>query len=58
MNLKKYSFMIDKLLFLYLIINVDGIHIDYEKVRATRDWPIFKTIIEMCSAYGLAIFNR
>lgn len=36
-NLQKYSFMIDKLLFLDIIINVDGIHIDEKKVRATRD---------------------
>ena len=35
-NLKKYSFLTDKLLFLGYVVSVDGIHIDKDKVRAVR----------------------
>jgi len=34
MNLKNYSFITDKLLFLGFIVNVYGIHIDEEKFQA------------------------
>jgi len=48
-NLHKYSFMTDKLLFLCYIVNAYGIHVDKEKVLTIRDWPIPKIDSEVCS---------
>ena len=36
-NLKKCSFLIDKLLFLGYVINVDRIHVDEDKVHVVKD---------------------
>ena len=38
-NLKKCSFLTNKLLFLGYVVNVDGIHVDQDKVRAVRERP-------------------
>ena len=35
-NLKKCSFLTDKLLFLEYVVNADGIHVDEDKVCAVR----------------------
>ena len=43
-NLKKCSFLTDKLLFLGYMVSVDGIHVDKEKVCAVREWPTPKTV--------------
>ena len=46
-NLKKCSFLTDKLLFLGYVVNVDGIHVDEDKVHAVREWPTPKTMSDV-----------
>lgn len=55
-NLKKYSFMSCKLLFLGNIIGVERIHVDEEKVRAIKDQPTPQTVTETWSFHGLVTF--
>ena len=46
-NLKKWSFLTDKLLFLGYVVSADGIHVDEDKVRAVREWPTLKTVSDV-----------
>ena len=40
------------------MVNVDGIHVDEDKVRAIREWPTPKIVSGMRSFHGLATFYR
>jgi hypothetical protein len=41
-NLKKCSFMRDKVVFLGYIVSAEGLEPDPEKVRAIMEWPVPK----------------
>jgi len=55
-NMKKYSFMNDKLLFLGFIVSADDMHVNEDKVQAIRDWSTLKTVSERRSFHRLATF--
>ena len=46
-NLKKCSFLTDKLLFLGYVVSVDEIHVDEDKVHVVREWPTPKTVSDV-----------
>ena len=57
-NLKKCSFLTDKLLFLRYVVSVDGLHVVEDKVDAVREWPTPKTVSDVQSFLRLATFYR
>jgi hypothetical protein len=57
-NLKKCSFMTNKMLFLGFVVGVDGVEVDEEEVRAIRDWPMPNSVSDVWSFHGLTTFYK
>ena len=57
-NLKKFSFFMDKVVFLGYVVSVKGIKVDEEKVKAIKEWPTPKSITEVRNFHGLDSFYR
>ena len=57
-NLKKCSFLTDKLLFLGYVVSVDEIHVDEDKVHAVKEWPTPKIVSDVRSFHELATFYQ
>ena len=57
-NLKKYSFCLEKVVFLSNVVSAEGIEVDEEKIKAIIDWPTPTSITKVRSVHGLASFYR
>jgi hypothetical protein len=60
MNLKKWDFLIDKVLFIGFVISVKDVHVDEEnvKTKTIREWLTRNNISELYSFYDLTIFYK
>jgi hypothetical protein len=57
-NFKKCNFCMEKVVFLGYVVTTTGIEVDEEKVKAIKEWPTPKSIIEVRSFHGLTSFYR
>ena len=58
MNMDKWSFAMTSIKYLGYVIDSVGIHVDLEKVKILKDWPIPKNIHELISFLGLGNFYQ
>ena len=55
-NLKKYPFMKEELVYLGFVISTDGLKMDPKKIKAIIEWPSPRSFFEVRSFHGLASF--
>jgi len=56
LNLKKFSFMKEELVYLGFIIFAEWLKMDLEKIEEIMEWPSPKIIFDVRSFHALAIF--
>jgi len=57
-NLNKYTFCTDNLVFLSFVVSADSVKVEDEKVKTIKEWPSPKIVREVRSFHGLADFYR
>ena len=57
-NIEKCTFCKYHVVFLGFVVNSKGVHVDEEKIKAIKDWPIPRNVSEVRSFHGLASFYR
>ena len=57
-NLENYTFYMDKVIFLGYVVSTKDIEMDENKVKAIKEWPPPKSIIEVRSFHGFFSFYR
>ena len=57
-NLEKSHFFTPQVIFLGYVVSAQGIHVDEEKIKAIREWPVPTSIQQVRSFHGLASFYR
>ena len=55
-NLKKYTFQHNELVYLRFLISKDGLKMDHKKVKDFLDWRTPQSTFEVRSFHGLEIF--
>jgi hypothetical protein len=57
-NLKKCNFCMDMIVFLGYVVSAKYVEMDEAKVKAIQEWPTPRSITDVRSFHGLAIFYR
>ena len=57
-KMSKCEFGMKEMLYLGHIISEKGVQVDMEKIRAIRDWPTPKTVIELRGFLGLCTYYQ
>eukprot|EP00253_Pinus_taeda_P025282 PITA_25282 len=58
LNLKKFLFLKEELVYLGFVISAEGLKMDPEKIKAIVEWPSPKSVFEVRSFHSLSSFYR